>query len=390
MIELSVKNSCSGCAACRAVCPKSAISMVADSEGFLYPRIDESRCVSCGKCRMACPSINRLPPRDPRVVYAAVATDDATRMASSSGGMFSLLARQVIARGGVVFGAAWDYADYSVKIVAAHNEEELGELRGSKYVQADVGDAYFQAREALKKGIPVLYSGTPCQIAALKRFLGGETEGLLTVELICHGVPSPLAFRKYAAARERAANSMISRIFSRSKNCSWRRYAISLSFHDNEIAYLKTVSEDPFLRGFLSELYNRPSCHQCAVRELRSGADLTIADYWGVERRFPQLDDDKGTSVVLVNTERGAAAFSAIKGYCRVAESDYDDIRRTNTAVCRSPLPHPRRARFFAKVGRTDDFDALVTRLLRPTLYQRIRSLCGRILRKLHLRAYDN
>ena len=359
MIELSVKNNCSGCAACRAVCPKSAIAMVADAEGFLYPRIDKSRCVSCGKCRAACPSLNRPPPREPRAVYAAVATDDALRMASSSGGMFSLLARQVLARGGVVFGAAWDYTDYSVKIVAAHNEEELGELRGSKYVQADVGDAYFQAREALKKGIPVLYSGTPCQIAALKRFLGGETEGLLAVDLICHGVPSPLAFRKYAAARERAANSMIS---------------------------LKTLTEDPFLRGFLSELYNRPSCHHCAVRELRSGADLTIADYWGVEQRFPQLDDDKGTSVVLVNTERGAAAFAAIKDLCRVAESDYDDIRRTNTAVCRSPLPHPRRARFFAKVGRTDDFDALVTRLLRPTLYQRIRHLGGCVLRKLHLR----
>ena len=146
------------------------------------------------------------------------------------------------------------------------------------------------------------------------------------------------------------------------------------------------MTEDPFLRGFLSELYNRPSCHRCAVRELRSGADLTIADYWGVEQRFPQLDDDKGTSVVLVNTERGAAAFAAIKDLCRVAESDYDDIRRTNTAVCRSPLPHPRRARFFAKVGRTDDFDALVIRLLRPTLYQRIRHLGGRVLRKLHWR----
>ena len=386
MIELSPKNNCSGCAACRAVCPKSAIAMVADAEGFLYPRIDESRCVSCGKCRAACPSLNRPPPREPRAVYAAVATDDALRMASSSGGMFSLLARQVLARGGVVFGAAWDYTDYSVKIVAAHNEEELGELRGSKYVQADVGDAYFQVRDALRQGLPVLYSGTPCQIAALKRFLGGETEGLLAVDLICHGVPSPLAFRKYAAARERAANSMISRIFSRSKNCSWRRFARSLSFHDNEIAYLKTVSEDPFLRGFLSELYNRPSCHQCAVRELRSGADLTIADYWGVERRFPQLDDDKGTSVVLVNTERGAAAFVAIKDHCRVAESDYDDIRRTNTAVCRSPLPHPRRARFFAKVGRTDNFDAVVMRLLKPTLYRRIRGLAGRVLRKLHLR----
>ncbi len=387
MIELASKALCSGCAACRAVCPKSAISMVADSEGFLYPQIDETRCVSCGKCRTACPSLNRLPPREPRAVYAAIAKDAKLRMASSSGGMFSLLARQVIAKGGIVFGAAWDYTDYSVKIIAVHNEEELGELRGSKYVQANVGDVYFQVLDALKKGIPVLYSGTPCQIGALNRYLGKNYDNLLTVDLICHGVPSPMAFRKYAAARERAANSMITRIFSRSKDCSWKRYAISLSFHDNEIAYLKSLDEDPFLRGFLSELYNRPACHQCAVRELRSGADLTIADYWGIEHRFPEMDDDKGTSVVLVNTEKGEAAFAAIRDLCRVAASDFADIRRNNPSIMsRTFPPHRHRAKFFAEIGKTDDFDALVIRLLRPTLYQRIRRLGGYVLRKLHLR----
>ncbi len=386
MIELAPKDLCSGCAACRAVCPKSAISMVADSEGFLYPQINAELCILCGKCQRACPSLNRLPPREPRAVYAAVATDDALRMASSSGGMFSLLARQVLAKGGIVFGAAWDYTDYSVKIISVRDETGLAELRGSKYVQANVGDAYFQVREALKKGIPVLYSGTPCQIAALNRYLGKSHDNLLTIEVICHAAPSPLAFQKYAQQREKEAGSKISRIFSRSKNCSWKRFAILLSFHSNNIAYLKSLTEDPFLRGFLSELYNRPSCQQCVVRELRSGSDLTIADYWGIEQRFPLLDDDKGTSVVLVNTEKGAAAFTAIKGFCRVETSDYDDIRRHNLPVFRSFPPHPRRAKFFAAIGKTDDFDALVIRLLRPTLYQRIRRLGGRVLRKLHLR----
>lgn len=386
MTELAAKNLCSGCAACRVACPKSAISMKADSEGFLYPEIDEKKCVSCGKCRRVCPVLNRPQPREPLAVYAARANDTALRLASSSGGVFSLLAWRTLAKGGLVFGAAWDYATHTVKIVSAQNEDELAALRGSKYVQADVGTAYEQARAALQAGTPVLYSGTPCQIAALHRFLGKDYANLLAVEVICHAAPSPLAFQKYAAQRERLAKSKITRIFSRSKKCSWKRYAMLLAFHADNIAYLKPVTEDTFLRGFLAELYNRPSCHACSVRELRSGADITLADYWNVHQKFPEMDDDKGTSAVLVNTTKGAAAFAAVRPDCTVAVSDYADIRRTNPAVYRSAAPHPQRVRFFAEIAQTDDFDALVVRLLRPTLKVRIRRLGGRILRKLGLR----
>lgn len=386
MIELAAKTLCSGCAACRAACPRGAIAMKADSEGFLYPEIDAKACISCGKCRRVCPVLNRLQPREPLAVYAARANDTVLRLASSSGGLFSLLARQTLAKGGVVFGAAWDYATHTVKIVSARNEGELAALRGSKYVQADVGVAYEEARAALQKGTPVLYSGTPCQIAALNRFLGRPQANLLTVEVICHAAPSPLAFRKYAAQREREAGSPITRIFSRSKKCSWKRYAMSLAFHAKDIAYLESLTDDTFLRGFLAELYNRTSCHACSVRELRSGADITLADYWNVHQKFPAMDDDKGVSAVLANTEKGAVAFAAIQADCTVAASDFADIRRTNPAVYRSPTPHPRRGLFFAQIAQTDDFDALVVRLLRPTLKARIRRLGGRILRKLGLR----
>lgn len=386
MIVLAPKNICSGCAACRAVCPRSAITLLADSEGFLYPKIDVTRCIECGKCQKVCPVLNRPQPRNPLAVYAAMANDTKLRLASSSGGLFSLLAWQILAKGGVVFGAAWDYSNYTVKICAAHNEEELAELRGSKYVQADVGDAYLQVREALSRGIPVLYSGTPCQIAALNSVLGKVYDNLLTVEVICHAAPSPLAFQKYAAQRIRESGSHISRIFSRSKNCSWKRFAMSLSFYDKDIAYLKSLTEDVFLRGFLRELYNRPSCHHCMVRELRSGADLTLGDYWNVHQKFPAMDDDRGTSVILVNTDKGSQMVETIRGMCQMTASDYGDVRRTNPAVYRSSPPHPRRRFFFARVQQSGDFDSLVLRLLRPRLVARARHLCGRVLHKLGLR----
>lgn len=386
MIELADKGLCSGCAACRAVCPKSAIVMRPDSEGFLYPVIDTKACISCGKCRSVCPVLNRPQPREPQAVYAAIAKDTDLRLESSSGGVFSLLARQTLAKGGLVFGAAWDYDNYAVRIISVRDESGLAALRGSKYVQADVGNAYVQVREALQKGINVLYSGTPCQIAALNRVLGKPYANLLTVEVICHATPSPLAFRKYAAQRERAAGAKITRIFSRSKNCSWKRYAMSLSFHDKDIAYLKSLTEDVFLRGFLRELYNRPSCHHCMVRELRSGADLTLGDYWNVHQKFPAMDDDRGTSVILVNTDKGSQMVETIRGMCQMTASDYEDVRRTNPAVYRSSPPHPRRRFFFARVQQSGDFDSLVLRLLRPTLVARARHLCGRVLHKLGLR----
>ncbi len=381
MIELAPKNRCSGCAACRAVCPKGAITMTPDAEGFFYPRIDAARCVSCGTCQKACPVLVRGNTRTPKAVFAAVAHDDNLRRASSSGGIFSLLARETFQKGGVVFGAAWDYETLAVKMVAARNEEELSALRGSKYVQADVGDVYEQVAHNLNEGHQVLFSGTPCQVAALRRVVGVH-ESLLTVEVVCHATPSPLAFRKYAEKRMYEAGKKISRIFSRSKNCSWKRYAMSLSFHDSDIAYLQFLDEDPFLRGFLSELYNRPSCHDCSVRELRSGADLTIADYWNVDETMPDMDDDKGTSLVLVNTERGRAAFDAIRPHCRARESTFDDARRVNPAIVRSPVPHARRGTFFKEIAKTDDFDHLVVRLLRPSFARRLRRLAGRILRR--------
>ena len=388
MIELAQKNDCTGCSACYAACARGAILMVSDAEGFSHPQIDSAKCVNCGLCAKACPVLVRPAPRKPLAIFAAKANDDELRMRSSSGGVFSLLARAVIAEGGIVFGAGFDHNDWRIIHKSAENEGELDDLRGSKYVQSDMGETYKRVRVELAKNRKVLFSGTPCQVSGLKLFLGKEYDNLLLVDVICHAAPSPLAWRKFLEKRLATAYSNgvggfrdVIRISFRRKNCGWKRFLLSLRFaNDNE--YLKDLTEDTFLRGFLSELYNRPSCHACMCRELRSGADLTIADYWRVHEKFPQMDDDKGTSLILVNTDKGEKYWRDINAALTVVTSDYDDAVRINPSLLRSSPPHNNRQRFFALLHKRD-FDKLVVQLLKRPLWRRVASKIKRICKRI-------
>lgn len=367
--------------------------MMSDAEGFRQPVLDVAKCIRCGKCRAACPVLNPDAPRLSDVqVYAARAKDRTLRLESSSGGIFSLLARHVLCRGGLVFGAACDLESGRVVHIAVADEAGLARLRGSKYVQSDIGTVYRQVREALSCGREVLFSGTPCQVAAVRRVVGEEgNDLLLCVDLICHAVPSPLAWQKYLEKRvdeqnqgrdsARADDSKFKRISFRRKNCGWKRYSLSLRFA-NDKEYLCDLQTDPFLRGFLSELYNRRSCHQCAGRDGRSGSDLTLADYWRVWERFPDMDDDVGTSLVLVKTKKGAAAFASLASEIESRRSDVADAIRTNPALVKSPLAHPKRERFFALLRKGVDFDVAVGRLLKRPLWRRCGSFVKRLLRR--------
>lgn len=334
--------------------------MLPDEEGFLQPVIDAAKCVNCGKCEAVCPVLHPGKPRKPLAVYAAKAKDDELRWGSASGGVFTVLAQDVLKRGGVVFGAGFERPTWRVIHKAATNEEELDDLRGSKYVQSDTGDTFKEAKSYLDAGREVLYSGCPCQIAALKSFLGKEYHNLLTVDLICHGVPSPLAWRKYLDCREKEAGGKISRILAR-RYCAWQEFALSLEFdNSSDNAYCKNRWTDPYLIAFVSFWNLRSSCYHCLFRGFSSGSDLTLGDYNNVTEISPEFDDDKGASVVVIHTHMALASSLAESNglYCK--KSSIDHVVLANPSVYRDERI-PRVHDIFYKGFQAVEFDRHVS-----------------------------
>lgn len=408
MINIQNKQDCCGCSACVQRCPKQCISLHEDEEGFLYPKVNLDTCVDCGLCEKVCPVIHQAEERIPLEVFAAKNPNEQIRMASSSGGVFTQLAEQTIEAGGVVFGVKWN-EHFEAVHAYTESKEGLAAFRGSKYVQSRVGATFKQAENFLKEGRQVLYSGTPCQIAALKLFLRKDYENLLAVDFICHGTPSPGVFRWYLSeeiAKEAARQSgekiqfrsslpipsiakadvlareqgfAIEDIRFRDKRVGWKKYSFVLSLKSlskvttagekNSVSLSYTLDKHAFMRGFLKDLYLRPSCHACPAKSGKSGADITLGDYWGIQSLMPELDDDRGVSALTVNTEKGKQALHATTA--EMHEAPYEDLCAKNRALVHSCHIPANRSRFF--VPSTESF------------YQRIQTLC-RISLKVRLK----
>lgn len=352
MITVTDKRECCGCGACVQRCPKHCLTMREDEEGFLYPVADASLCIECGLCERVCPVINQGEARDPMQAFAAKNPDESVRQQSSSGGIFTLLAERVIGEGGVVFGAKWT-EDFSVVHGYAETVEALSSFRSSKYLQSRIGESYIQAERFLKAGRTVLYSGTPCQIAGLRKFLRKEYENLLAVECICHSVPSPRVWQAYLdekCAQLRWKRDSICRVNFRNKRNGWKGYQFELGNNEGKV-HFEAHGCNAYMRGFLSGLYTRPSCHACPAKSLRSGADITLGDFWGIGTLLPEMDDDRGVSCVLVNTAKGRDAYSRIAS--ETEEVAYADICTWNPALVHSCTPSERKASFFAADGLT-------------------------------------
>ena len=352
MIKITDKQKCCGCSACAQRCPKGCISMQQDGEGFFYPKVDTSVCIDCHLCERVCPVNNQSVERKPLGTFAAKSLIDDVRIQSSSGGLFTLLAEHTIEQGGIVFGVRWD-EEWNVRHDYTETEEELVKFRSSKYLQSIIGDSYLKAEKFLKEGREVMFTGTPCQIAGLKHFLRKEYDNLLTVEVICHSVPSADVWQQYLSEKLQSLKwdkSDIRHISFRDKRTGWKGYSFTIENKKSEV-YTELGSKNSFMRGFLADLYTRPSCHACPAKQLRSGSDITLGDFWGIESLMPKIDDNRGVSAVLANTEKGCKALNDLP--MQIYPLSYEELIKRNSALIRSVTGPKNRAEFFKGNGRT-------------------------------------
>ena len=370
MIQILDKHNCCGCESCVQVCPKHCIGFVQDREGFYYPEVDDSLCISCRLCEKVCPVINQGEERSPYKALASFNRDDKARESSSSGGIFSLLSEKVLDEGGVVFGARFD-ENWQVVIDAAETKETIKAFIGSKYLQAKVGESFRNCKRYLDEGRKVLFAGTPCQISGLRLFLRRQYENLLAVDIVCHGVPSPLVWERYVDENVQAAGE-IERINFRDKVKGWKLF--SLTFVHDSNGQLKSRStsfkEDLYMQAFLKNLILRPSCYVCPAKCGKSHSDITLADFWGIGDVNPQMDDDRGTSLVLINTKRGLLSLPLDR--IVFTEEDFSASIKKNSAWNKSAVPHFRRAEFFEGLSKGKILSLLISHSLRPSIMQRI------------------
>lgn len=380
MIASSEKEMCTGCFACASACPMNCIIMKEDKEGFFYPSINTEKCIECGVCKEVCPAIVSKDYSGNSVAYAAINKNLEQRLASSSGGIFILLAESVIAQNGVVFGAK---LDDRFQVVHCYAEDLKGvkEFQGSKYVQSKIGNTYIEARQFLEEGKIVLYSGTPCQIEGLKTYLGKEYDNLISIDIICHGVPSPKVWRKYVEFQSQQLGE-IKKVSFRNKSNGWKDFLIRLEFLNGTI-YNQKISKDFYMRAFLQNVSLRPSCGKCQYKKLHRTSDITLADFWGVVNLFPEMDDDKGTSAVIIHSIKGQEVFEALKEKILFEQVKVEQIAYYNPAMIESVKVSKYRKKYFANLDELC-FDMLSDKYTKR--YQgKYKNIIVSILRKMHI-----
>lgn len=347
MIRITDKKDCCGCNACFAVCPKKCISIPMDQEGFWYPKVNESECIDCKLCEDVCPILNNSRKVVERyqkpIVYAAYHKDETIRLDSTSGGAFSAFATHVFDNGGYVGGAIYE-ENHLVSHVVTNDKERLPELRSSKYLQSDATAIYKTIKQKLKQGEKVLVCGTPCQISALYHYLGHDDENLITCDFICRGVNSPKVFLKYMDMLERRHKAKAIHIKFKNKTFGWHRFSMKVDFSNGD-SYCKDRYHDAFFVGYLQVgNFVRPSCYACQFKGASRMADITLADFWGIENIDRSMDQDKGTSLVMLNSPKAEKFFKDVSSELTFKRYSYEQAGVANASLYQ-PLKASRKDR---------------------------------------------
>lgn len=340
---------CFGCMACYNICPVNAINIIEDKEGFLRPEIQQDKCIGCKKCTSACAAIKNVE-RDNKTfeqqTYACWNKDEDIRRNSTSGGLFTVMANNILKENGIVFGASFDNK-LSIVHSAIDEKDDIVKFRGSKYVQSNIGNTYKEAKEFLDKGKSTFFTGTPCQIAGLYKFLGKEYNNLYTCDLICHGVPSPKVYKSYISYMEDKYRSKIKSINFRYKEPGWMIFSMKIKFENGKV-YVKSTLDDNYIRGFLRELFLRPSCHSCIFTNTDRKGDITIADFWGYKNTDKKyINDDRGISLAIINSKNGEKLFEACKKDLVYLKRDLDEAIKGNRCLSSCFPPSPKRKEFW-------------------------------------------
>ena len=346
-IDNSNKDKCCGCTACMNICPVNAIEMIPDEEGFLYPVVNKEKCINCDLCEKTCPIINKKKVEGKiEEAYALRAKDEKILKTSTSGGFFTPIANWILKNIGVGFG---DEKRIEHVIITNENKKRLPELRGSKYVQSYLGDIYKQTKGLLETGKEVLFSGTPCQVQGLIKFLSKDYENLITVDLICHGVPSPKLWEKYVEYQEKKHNSKIIKVNFRNKTYGYHSGTMNLVF-DNGKKYYGSARVDYMLKSFFTEISSRPCCYDCKFKDRKHISDFTIFDAWTVNRTTYNKvkDDDRGYTNIFVNSNKGKEILKKIKKDYTLYEIDIDKaIELDGIMVENSAIPNKNRKEYY-------------------------------------------
>lgn len=345
MIEINENKNCMGCTACMNICPKNCITMELDLEGFSYPKVDKDKCIECNLCNKICPMHNEKKHINVLDTFLLKNKDNTIRKKSTSGGVFYELAKYVISKKGIVYGAHYDENEKYLTHIKIDKIEDLSKILKSKYMQSDLKSIFKDIENHLKNGIFILFCGTPCQVSGLSSYLRKQYDNLLLVDFVCHGVPSQYVWKEYLKAIETKENDIVKKIHFRYKDDNWTKCAIKIDFERKSIT--QDLSKNSYLLNFNDSLFLRPSCYDCKFKGENRFSDITLADAWGVNIYNNDFYDEKGVSCVVINSDYGNEILSNIRDSFEIEKVGFENVIKYNSQYLYSAKVNKNRDNFF-------------------------------------------